>query len=87
MEDVFQSISGPTIYSNADEVSAHAFQDTPVISLSLLLSSAVVFVLQKLFDACEKDIQQRTINIFEVLDIPPLNDTMTNNKQVFYVSV
>ncbi|KFQ75964.1 hypothetical protein N335_14187, partial [Phaethon lepturus] len=38
-------------------------------------------IIKKLFDACEKDIQQRTTNIFEVLDIPHSNDTMTNSKQ------
>ncbi|XP_068257996.1 uncharacterized protein [Nyctibius grandis] len=38
-------------------------------------------IIKKLFDACEKDIQQRTANIFEILDIPPSNDAMTNIKQ------
>ncbi|XP_050765646.1 uncharacterized protein LOC127024942 [Gymnogyps californianus] len=38
-------------------------------------------IIKKLFDACEKDIQQRTRNIFEVLDIPPSNDAMTDSKQ------
>ncbi|PKU48955.1 hypothetical protein llap_608 [Limosa lapponica baueri] len=38
-------------------------------------------IIKKLFDACEKDIQQRTTNIFGVLDIPPSNDAMTNSKQ------
>ncbi|KFV56440.1 hypothetical protein N328_03653, partial [Gavia stellata] len=43
--------------------------------------STVIFALQKLFDASEKDIQQRITNVFEVLDIPPSNDAMTNSKQ------
>ncbi|KFO04786.1 hypothetical protein N312_00416, partial [Balearica regulorum gibbericeps] len=54
-------------------------------SLSYKAGSSIikvyVFALQKVFDACEKDIQQRTTKIFEVLDITPLNDAMTNSKQ------
>ncbi|KAM6093340.1 uncharacterized protein LJ206_006061 [Theristicus caerulescens] len=38
-------------------------------------------IIKNLFDACEKDIQQRITNIFKVLDIPPLNDIMTDSKQ------
>ncbi|KFQ51196.1 hypothetical protein N334_11161, partial [Pelecanus crispus] len=38
-------------------------------------------MIKKLFDACEEDIQQRITNIFKVLEVPPLNDTMTNSKQ------
>ncbi|KFV13574.1 hypothetical protein N340_09994, partial [Tauraco erythrolophus] len=38
-------------------------------------------MIKKLFDACEKDIQERISKIFEVLEIPPLNDTMTIYKQ------
>ncbi|KFR11045.1 hypothetical protein N306_07403, partial [Opisthocomus hoazin] len=38
-------------------------------------------IIKKLFDACEKDIEQRTTNILKVLDIPPSNDAMTNSKQ------
>ncbi|XP_074000505.1 uncharacterized protein [Numenius arquata] len=38
-------------------------------------------IIKKLFDACEKDIQQRTTTIFRVLGIPPSNDVMTNSKQ------
>ncbi|KFW87273.1 hypothetical protein N305_13956, partial [Manacus vitellinus] len=41
----------------------------------------VGFALQRLFDACEEDLQQRTADIFKVLGIPPSNDTMTNSKQ------
>ncbi|KFV05432.1 hypothetical protein N339_03846, partial [Pterocles gutturalis] len=38
-------------------------------------------IIKKLFDACEEDIEQRIRGIFEVLDIPLSNDTMTNSKQ------
>lgn len=38
-------------------------------------------IIKKLFDACEKDIEQRTTDIFVVLEIPPSNDAMTNNKE------
>ncbi|KFQ77212.1 hypothetical protein N337_12648, partial [Phoenicopterus ruber ruber] len=48
---------------------------------SSIIKVCVVFALQKLFDACEKDIQHRITNILEVLDIPPSNDAMTNTKQ------
>ncbi|KFO73020.1 hypothetical protein N303_02806, partial [Cuculus canorus] len=40
-----------------------------------------VFALQKLFDACEEDIQQRKRNLFEVLGIPPYNETVTKSNQ------
>ncbi|KFP84742.1 hypothetical protein N310_08273, partial [Acanthisitta chloris] len=42
----------------------------------------VVFALKKLFDACEKDTEDRTAHIAQVLHIPPSNDTMGNSKQV-----
>ncbi|KFZ46521.1 hypothetical protein N321_12110, partial [Antrostomus carolinensis] len=35
-------------------------------------------IIQKLFDACEKDVGQRATKIFKVLDIPPSNDTMNS---------
>ncbi|XP_009893568.1 PREDICTED: polymerase delta-interacting protein 3 [Charadrius vociferus] len=38
-------------------------------------------IIKKLFEACEKDIEQRTADIFEVLDVRSLSDAMTNNKQ------
>ncbi|KAM6418339.1 uncharacterized protein J5M81_008988 [Pluvialis apricaria] len=38
-------------------------------------------LIKKLFEACEKDMQQRTINMFEVLGMQSSNDAMTNNKQ------
>ncbi|XP_065484699.1 uncharacterized protein LOC135985350 [Caloenas nicobarica] len=38
-------------------------------------------IIEKLFEACEKDIQQRTAKIFKVIGIPPSNDAMTNSKQ------
>ncbi|GAB0176712.1 hypothetical protein GRJ2_000136400 [Grus japonensis] len=50
-------------------------------SLSSLSYKAGSSIIKKVFDACEKDIQQRTTKIFEVLDITPLNDAMTNSKQ------
>ncbi|KFV96144.1 hypothetical protein N326_10889, partial [Eurypyga helias] len=37
--------------------------------------------IKKLFDACEKDIEQRITNIFQVLNIPPSNDAMIYSKQ------
>ncbi|KAM6385085.1 uncharacterized protein FN964_014501 isoform 2-T2 [Alca torda] len=38
-------------------------------------------IIKKLFNACEKDIEQRTTSIFEVLGISPSNDAMTNSKE------
>ncbi|XP_074934833.1 uncharacterized protein LOC142050256 [Phalacrocorax aristotelis] len=38
-------------------------------------------IIKKLFDACEKDIEKRTNNITEVLEISPLNDAMINSQQ------
>ncbi|KAK4830193.1 hypothetical protein QYF61_009260 [Mycteria americana] len=38
-------------------------------------------IIKKLFDACEKDIQERIAKISEILGIPTLNDTATNSKQ------
>ncbi|KAK2512672.1 hypothetical protein Q9233_015958, partial [Columba guinea] len=38
-------------------------------------------IIEKLFEACEKDIQQRTAKIFEVIGIPASNDAMTNSEQ------
>ncbi|XP_069710985.1 uncharacterized protein [Phaenicophaeus curvirostris] len=38
-------------------------------------------IIKRLFDACEEDIQQRKLNLFEVLGIPPCNETMTNSNQ------
>ncbi|KFV50566.1 hypothetical protein N341_01471, partial [Tyto alba] len=38
-------------------------------------------IIKKLFDACEKDVQQRTSSLSETRAIPPLNDTTTNSKQ------
>ncbi|XP_030335347.1 uncharacterized protein LOC115605264 isoform X2 [Strigops habroptila] len=38
-------------------------------------------MIKELFVACETDIQETTTKIFEVLDIPPLDDVMTDSKQ------
>ncbi|XP_054039537.1 uncharacterized protein LOC128901507 isoform X1 [Rissa tridactyla] len=38
-------------------------------------------IIKKLFNACEKDIEQRTTSIFKVLGISPSNDAMTNSKE------
>ncbi|KAM7130887.1 uncharacterized protein J5F26_017590 [Ciconia maguari] len=38
-------------------------------------------IIKKLFDACEKDLQERIAKISEILGIPTLNDTTTNSKQ------
>ncbi|KAM9293446.1 uncharacterized protein RDI95_003062 isoform 2-T2 [Morus bassanus] len=39
-------------------------------------------IIKKLFDACEKDLEQRTNNVIEVLEISPSNDAMINSKQI-----
>ncbi|XP_030304942.1 uncharacterized protein LOC115598199 isoform X2 [Calypte anna] len=38
-------------------------------------------LIKELFNACEKDVEQRTNSIFELLDNPPLNDAETKRKQ------
>ncbi|XP_068047548.1 DNA ligase 1-like [Anomalospiza imberbis] len=43
--------------------------------------------IRKVFDACEKDIQQRADHILKVLDIPPSNKVNIPLTKVFYVSV
>ncbi|XP_063178652.1 uncharacterized protein LOC134509912 isoform X2 [Chroicocephalus ridibundus] len=44
-------------------------------------------IIKKLFNACEKDIEQRTTNIFKVLDISPSNDAMTNSKEAMMLAI
>ncbi|XP_025924937.1 uncharacterized protein LOC112967713 [Apteryx rowi] len=39
------------------------------------------FSRKKLFDACEMDLQHRMNKVFELLEIPALNDTTINSKQ------
>ncbi|KFP38469.1 hypothetical protein N324_08630, partial [Chlamydotis macqueenii] len=64
-----------------DMLRLHDWEKFRSSQASSLTYRTAVFALQKLFDACEKDIEERTDTILEVLDIPPSNDAMTNRKQ------
>ncbi|XP_074433570.1 uncharacterized protein LOC141739700 isoform X2 [Larus michahellis] len=44
-------------------------------------------IIKELFNACEKDIEQRTTSIFEVLGISPSNDAMTNSKEAMMPAI
>ncbi|KFR08955.1 hypothetical protein Y956_01279, partial [Nipponia nippon] len=59
----------------------HQWEKLRISTASHLSYKTGSSIIKKLFDACEKDIQQKITNIFEVLEIPPSNDTMTNSKQ------
>ncbi|KFU85255.1 hypothetical protein M959_13703, partial [Chaetura pelagica] len=39
-------------------------------------------LIKKLFDACEKDMEQRKTGILKQLNFPPSDNTMTNSKQL-----
>ncbi|XP_074725534.1 uncharacterized protein LOC141943774 isoform X1 [Strix uralensis] len=64
-----------------DMLRLHDWEKLRSSTISYLTYKDASSVIKKLFDACEKDVQQRTINISEAPAIPPLNDTMTNSKQ------
>ncbi|CAN0060581.1 unnamed protein product [Bubo scandiacus] len=64
-----------------DMLRLHDWEKLRSSTISYLTYKDASSIIKKLFDACQKDVQQRTINISEALAIPPLNDTMTNSKQ------
>ncbi|KFP64063.1 hypothetical protein N322_00736, partial [Cariama cristata] len=59
----------------------HDWENLRSSTVPCLTYKAGSSTIKKLFDACEKDIQQRTTKIFEVLGVPPPNYTMSNNIQ------
>lgn len=49
--------------------------------------SGVLYTLQKLFDACERDIEKRKTGILEILGFPSSYDAANTCKQVLHIFV